>query len=76
MYRRRHQHAYKRAPDEDPDPSDSEWDSVSMASEMSSVNRRQRGEETYDPKMDRKIFLPKLTDDILRKLVGCGELMP
>ena len=30
---------------------------------MSSINRRQRGEGTYDPKMDRKIFLPKLTDD-------------
>ena len=44
-------------------PSDSEWDSVSMASEMSFVNRRQRGEGTYDPKMDKKIFLPKLTDD-------------
>ena len=61
--RRRHQHTYKRSPDGDPDPSDSEWDSVSMASEISSVNRRQRGEGTYDPKMDRKIFLPKLTDD-------------
>ena len=34
-----------------------------MASEMSSVNRRQRGEGTYDPKMDGKIFLPKLMDD-------------
>ena len=61
--RRRHQYAYRRSPDGDPDPSDSEWDSVSTASEISSVNRRQRGEGTYDPKMDRKIFLPKLTDD-------------
>ena len=34
-----------------------------MASEISSVNRRQRGERTYDPKMDRMIFLPKLMDD-------------
>ena len=30
---------------------------------MSSASRRQREEGTYDPKMDRKIFLPKLTDD-------------
>ena len=34
-----------------------------MASEMSSINRRQRGEGMYDPNMDRKISLPKLVDD-------------
>ena len=61
--RRRHQCTYRRSPDGDPDPSKSEWDSVSTASEMSSINMRQRGEGTYDPKMDRKIFLSKLTDD-------------
>ena len=60
--RRRHQCTYRRSPDGDPDPSKSEWDSVSMVLEMSSINRRQRGEGTYDPKMDRKIFLPKLMD--------------
>ena len=34
-----------------------------MALEMLFINRRQRGEETCDPKMDKKIFLPKLMDD-------------
>ena len=34
-----------------------------MTSEISSVNGRQRGGGTYDLKMDRKIFLPKLMDD-------------
>ena len=34
-----------------------------MISETLSVDSRQRGEGTYDPKMDRKIFLPKLMDD-------------
>ena len=34
-----------------------------MVSETSMVSGRQKGEGTYDPKMDRKIFLPKLTDD-------------
>ena len=63
LQRRRHQHTCRRSPDGDPDPSDSEWDSVSMASEISSINRRQRREGTYDPKMDRKIFLPKLMDN-------------
>ena len=61
--KKRHQCTYRRSPDGDPDPSDSEWDSVSMALEILSVNRRQRGEGTYNPKMDRKIFLPKLMDD-------------
>ena len=61
--RRRHQRTYRRSPDGDQDLSDIEWDSVSMTLEISSINRRQRGEGTYDPKMDRKIFLPKLIDD-------------
>ena len=57
--RRRHQSAYGRSSAGDLNPSNSEWDSVSM----SSASRRQRGEVTYYPKMGRKIFLPKLTDD-------------
>ena len=61
--RRRHQCTYRRSPDGDTDPSDSEWDSVSVASGISSINRRQRGEGTYDSKMDRKIFLPKLMNN-------------
>ena len=47
----------------DSDPSDSEWESASMVSETSTISGQQRGEGTYDPKMDRKIFLPKLTND-------------
>ena len=47
----------------DPDPSDSEWESASMVSETSTTSRQQRGEGMYDPKMDRKIFLPNLTND-------------
>ena len=61
--RRRCQCTYRRSPDGDPDPSNSEWDSVSMASEISSINRRQRVVGAYNLKMDRKIFLPKLMDD-------------
>ena len=61
--RRRHQHTYRRSPGGDPDPSNSEWNSASMASGISSVSRRQRGVGTYNPKMNRKIFLPKLMDD-------------
>ena len=38
-----------------------------MIPETSSVNGRQKGEGTYDPKMDRKIFLPKLTDNSTEK---------
>ena len=37
-------------------------ESACMVSEMSTVSGGQRGEGTYDPKMDRKP-------------VGCGELM-
>ena len=40
--KRRCQHTYRRSPDRDPDPSNSEWDLVSTASEISSVSRRQR----------------------------------
>ena len=61
--KRRCQHAHRRSPGGDPDPSNSEWESTSMVSEASTVSIRQRREGTYDPKMDRKIFLPKLTDD-------------
>ena len=56
--RRRHQHAYKRSPDGDPDPSDSEWDSVSMALEISFINRKQRGRELMIPRwIGRSFFL-------------------
>ena len=34
-----------------------------MVSETSTISGQQRGEGTYDPKMDRKIFLPKLTNN-------------
>ena len=72
---RRHQHAHGSSPGGDPDPSNSEWESTSMVSETSMVSGRQRGEGTYDPKMDRKTFFPKLTDDSTEEAVGCGELM-
>ena len=42
--RRRCQWAHRRSPDGDHDPSDSDWDSVFMISEASSVNSRQRGD--------------------------------
>ena len=61
--RRRHWCAHRRSPGGDPDPSHSEWESLSIVSETSTVSGRQRGEGTYDPKMDRKIFLLKVTDD-------------
>ena len=61
--RRRCQHVPRRSAGGDSDPSNSDWESASVVSETSTVSRRQKGEGTYDPKMDRKIFLPKLTDD-------------
>ena len=42
--RRRYQHTYRRSPEGNPDPGDSEWDSASMALRISSISRRQRGE--------------------------------
>ena len=60
--RRRHQCAHRRSPGEDPDPSDSEWELALMVSKVSTVSGQQRGEGAYDPKMNRKIFLPKLTN--------------
>ena len=41
-HRRRHQHAHGRSPGGDPDPSDSEWETASTVSGMSSAGRRQR----------------------------------
>ena len=49
-------------PGGDPDPSDSDWDSISVVSDMSSTNGRQ-GEGAYDSKSDQRIFLSKLMDD-------------
>ena len=49
-------------PGGDPDPSDSDWDSISVVSEMSSTDGRQK-EGTYNSKLDWRIFLSKLTDD-------------
>ena len=49
-------------PGGDPDPSDSDWDSISVVSEMSSADGRQQ-EGAYDSKLDWRIFLSKLTDD-------------
>ena len=49
-------------PGGDQDPSDSDWDSISVVSEMSSTDWRQE-EGTYDSKSNRRIFLSKLTDD-------------
>ena len=36
--RRRHQHVHRRSPGGDADPSDSEWESVSMVSETSTIS--------------------------------------
>ena len=49
-------------PGVDLDPSDSDRDSVSVVSEMSSANERQE-EGTHDSKSDWRIFLSKLMDD-------------
>ena len=49
-------------PGGDPDLSDSDWDSISVVSEMSSADWRQE-EEAHDSKSDWRIFLSKLTDD-------------
>ena len=46
----------------DSDPSDSDWDSISLVSEMSSTNERWE-EGTHDSKSDWRIFLSKLMDD-------------
>ena len=43
-----------------------------MVSEISTINGQQRGEGMYDQKMDRKIFLPKLTNN---SVMVC-ELVP
>ena len=47
------------SPGRDPDPSDSEWETASTVLRVSSAVERQREDRTYDPKMDRKIFLLK-----------------
>ena len=49
-------------PGGEPDPSDSEWDSISVVSEMSSTDGRQE-EGAYDSKLDWRIFLSKLMDN-------------
>ena len=49
-------------PGGDPDPSDSDWDSISVVLEMSSTDGRQE-EGAQDSKLNWRIFLSKLMDN-------------
>ena len=53
-------------PGGDPDPSDSDWYSISVVSKMSSADGRQE-EGAYDSKSNQRIFLSKLTDDSIEE---------
>ena len=62
-------------PGGDPDPSDSDWDSISVVSEMSSADGMQE-EGTHDSKSDWRIFLSKQMNDSTEEACWVWRLTP